>query len=345
MEAKDTELLFSSLSAISEKLAPYQSDDQELLLDLRSLDAEYLRRDLAWALAGGESGKGRPCVRERLDSLARVDGGMVTITAARELYPYLPSLLQPPPSLSSPPSPSLPSLPLSLPPSLVCPYISLQEVILLCLLQGDKGDQWFVACGPSHMDLLDTARRATLEWLLQTAQCKSSRREAAKRQEVGTIAVGEGDDKEDLGCITDRLWHRKCCKLLAQVSVRYFDFFKEHLKFLVARTEGIERDRGDAGLGLEGDSSGAGAEDNGELSLDERIAWATAHWVELVLAGGQVKEACLALLVKESQQVSQISREEATHAGCTLTLVPLKDSVWRTVLNAIRSEKMMAGIR
>lgn len=70
-------LLFSSLSAIHGKLVPYQRNDAADLLDLKSLDAEYLRKDLRWALEGGEVGKGWPNARGRLDSLAMVEGGMV----------------------------------------------------------------------------------------------------------------------------------------------------------------------------------------------------------------------------------------------------------------------------
>ena len=73
---EDAKLLFSSMSAIHEKLVPYQGSDADLL-DLKSLDAEYLRKDLGWALGGGESGKGWPSVGERLDSLASIEGGMV----------------------------------------------------------------------------------------------------------------------------------------------------------------------------------------------------------------------------------------------------------------------------
>lgn len=249
---------------------------------------------------------------------------------------------------------------------------------------------------PSEPSLLDPARRVILDWLLQTANRRG------KGQQLGTSG-GEGNNQ---GCMSDRLWHRKHCKLLARVSLRYFDFFKEHLKFLVARTKEMERDtslgmevdaseteRGvslfvavgeemdDTGLqGMEMDSSKAGRdvglvmeggrEERGDTlgmevdpsevgrrkreglgvevdagteganqpSMEEQVAWVTAHWLELVLAGGQVKEVCLSLLLKESQQLSQISQEELTHAECTLTLLPPVDSVWNIVLKAVHSK-------
>ena len=76
-EVYDAKALFSSLSAINERLAQCRGDTHnDVLLDLKSLNAVHLRKDLGWALGGGGK-EGRPSVKERLDSLVRVDGGMV----------------------------------------------------------------------------------------------------------------------------------------------------------------------------------------------------------------------------------------------------------------------------
>ena len=262
--------------------------------------------------------------------------------------------------------------------------------------------QWLTPREPSHDDLLDPARRAILDWLLQTARTWNGR-------EGGRTIGTPGREK----CILDGLWKEKHCKLLSQVSLRYLDFFKEHLKFLFDRTKEMERERGDVNLGMEGDSSeawreikqmglfleietgredasSAGVESSSEtgkkkmvveererkeemqehmdvdssetvrgkredssleveeaavnvdsareLPMDERVAWAIAHWVELVQAGGQVKEVCLSLLLKGSQQLSWIKQEELTYAGHTLALPPPADSVWRIVMAAVHSK-------
>lgn len=243
-----------------------------------------------------------------------------------------------------------------------------------------------------------------MDWLLQIARTENSRmgtREEGTREEGRRSGLTSGIKK----CNLDGLWKKKHCKLLSQVSLRYLDFFKEHLKFLVDRTNEMERERGDISLGMEGDSSeawreikqmglflevgigreqrkedtssdGKGADcetakvaekrerredmdidvDSSEtmtenredsssemeeqatrqLPLSERVAWAIAHWVELVQAGGQVKDVCLSLLLKESRQLSWLRQEELE---CTLkALPPPPDSVWKLVLTAVHSK-------
>jgi hypothetical protein len=233
---------------------------------------------------------------------------------------------------------------------------------------------------------LDPAGKAILNWLLEIAQSG------------GAGASPYPSEQNQLGRMSHGLWERKHCKLLAQVSLRYFTFFKMHLKFLVARTEEMEKERGDVGMeegsgdpreGVTGEEVQAGREDTEEdssarersgvkglvmevetereegeggdglcmevdscevkeetgssstehqLPLDERVAWVTAHWVELTLAGGQVKEICLSLLTTKTHQLPGISQEELTHAGCTLTLVLPSDNVWKVVSAAVYSK-------
>ena len=87
---EENKLLLSSLTAISDQLALCCHDDNEdFLCDLKLLNAAYLRKDLRWILEGGQSGRDRAGVWRRLDSLVRVDGGMVGINHDHEVFIYI----------------------------------------------------------------------------------------------------------------------------------------------------------------------------------------------------------------------------------------------------------------
>lgn len=76
-EAEDSKLLFSTLSALHERLVKCCNDGDTILKDLSWLDAVYLRKDIQWLLAGQETSEDNTHVNKRLCSLALVDGGMV----------------------------------------------------------------------------------------------------------------------------------------------------------------------------------------------------------------------------------------------------------------------------
>ena len=118
--------------------------------------------------------------------------------------------------------------------------VVLQETILLCLLQDDDGV--IPSMSNSHRaDHLNPARSAVLDWLVQTARSRSPT-ETEEAEPTTSSAGGEenGGVGED---IEEWFWERTHCKLLAEVSLRHTDFFDEHIKFLVARTKAIERER------------------------------------------------------------------------------------------------------
>lgn len=147
------------------------------------------------------------------------------------------------------------------------------------------------------------------------------------------------------------LWKSSHCKLLAKVSLRYFEFFKEHFKFLVSATKAMEKTRLESCLTLDLHSTEQ-AEEMGlsqvgemELSegpsysspgtLDEQVEWVTTHWMALSLVGGQPRTVCLSFLTKESKQVPLTVQNELSHGGCVLKLRPPKVSVWNMVLKRV----------
>lgn len=78
-EVEDAKLLLNTLGAINDRLVAHLGRG-DLLWDMKSLDAAYLRKDLLWLLerGGQESGKtGCAAVEERLYSFTLTQGGMV----------------------------------------------------------------------------------------------------------------------------------------------------------------------------------------------------------------------------------------------------------------------------
>ena len=74
--------MLDSLRRIAESLAPYLGEE-DLLKDLKSLDAEYLRKDIAWLLKKQRAeSEEHTSVHRRLCKLAKVEGGMVQIILA-----------------------------------------------------------------------------------------------------------------------------------------------------------------------------------------------------------------------------------------------------------------------
>lgn len=85
-KVEENKLLLSSLTAMSDKLASCCDGDDDFLCDLKLLNAAYLQKDLRWILDGGQSGQNHAGVWRRLDSLARVDGGMVGSNTILQLF-------------------------------------------------------------------------------------------------------------------------------------------------------------------------------------------------------------------------------------------------------------------
>lgn len=179
---------------------------------------------------------------------------------------------------------------------------------------------------PSHTDSLDSVGRAIFDWLMQSAQYESRTR---KKHLETCSAEDEGPNKDwQHIIISDVLWQRSHCKLLAQVSLRYLDFFKEHFQWLVRNTKGLEKMQLEASLRLKlepSDAEETPSEGSGSAvdPLDEKLELVTSHWVELALAGGRLKDVCSSFLSKEAQLSSVKS---------TLT-----ETVWATLLRAIHS--------
>lgn len=228
-----------------------------------------------------------------------------------------------------------------------------QAVILTALCQDSNDDNPPTPVpptpappAPADPDSLEPARRAIFDWIMTLAGHK----------QVSTLDVGQGavtmratdqsDDMQDAeqdleeGNVSAALWHKEHCKLLAQVSARYFDFFKAHFKFLAHKTKQIEKRRLE-NINLQ-PSEGAGVEtgggdpvdsaSGGELAdLAQEVEWATCHWVELCLACEELRATCVSFLSKELAGL-----EESTYEGITMT-VPARDSLWHQLLVAVET--------
>ena len=176
---------------------------------------------------------------------------------------------------------------------------------------------------PSHPDSLDPARRVILDWLIKTARCNKitePRKTEGMEHETDTPSMA--------------LWERKHCKLLAQLSMKYFDFFKEHFQYLVCKTKEIEKCRAEETFNLHSSST---------ASKGSMAEWAISQWVELALIGEQPREVCIAFL---QSQVSPCAQSEGTITKCNefsyagLTFDPSPpptENIWTELLRTVLS--------
>lgn len=205
-----------------------------------------------------------------------------------------------------------------------------QAVILTYLLQ--NSDSSSVMAAPAHPDSLDTVRRAILDWVMKIAD-QGAKSKKPETHDIATDSDDQSDNKQDLEReVSDILWQKEHCKLLAQVSARYFDFFKAHFQFLAKKTKRIERTQLEA-YALEQCKDEETSNGVATPSLAQQVEWATSHWVELVLTGGQVRDTCISFLSKEAEQ--PVSNKDSTYAAITM-MVPARESVWHELLSAIQ---------
>ncbi len=244
-------------------------------------------------------------------------------------------------------------------------------MILLCLLQDDHSTM--SASAQSHPDSLDPARRAILEWLVEAASCQRGERRGDQGADDETaMDVGEVDTKQErLQGILDTLWHHSNSKMVSQVSLRYFDFFKVHIKFLAGKTRELERRRleeeaahegvmeteeqggvgtegktGEQGrVGTEGETGEQGVvggeTPNPPPPLREEVEWVSAHWVELARSGEQVRETCISLL-KEKSNPFRNHPNELTYSGCCMRLPLPKESIWTVMLDRVLDQSQIS---
>lgn len=113
--------------------------------------------------------------------------------------------------------------------------------------------------GPSHLDRLDLVRRALFDWLMQAAQ-QEDRPGPSRTRPVSEVGGRDGGEErtppepvrgEPEVQVSSILWKSSHCKLLAKVSLRYFEFFKEHFKFLVRVTKAVEKARLESCLAMD----------------------------------------------------------------------------------------------
>ena len=211
------------------------------------------------------------------------------------------------------------------------------------------------ACG--QLDSLDPVRRAVFEWLVKVASCC---KETA-------MDVGETDsNQKEWHGVLDALWHHSNSKLVAQVSLRYFDFSIHHIKFLVDKTRALEKKRKrldeakveelegteddgevkrkrldipEEDMTMETDSQG----DGGNLSppLSEEVERVTAHWVELAQAGNRLKETCISLLSDEANLLKKHSSELTYSGHLSMRLALDQESIWTVILDKVLSASKM----
>ena len=163
--------------------------------------------------------------------------------------------------------------------------------------------------------------------------------------------------------VLNTLWHHDNCKLVAQVSLRYFEFFKAHLQFLVHKTRKLERRRLDEVMeamidtgeqSLENNArlsdtaetmmeTGEGSEDGGEESTDppppplsppplqEEVKWVSVHWVELARTGEQLRETCVSVLTENANPF----KNHPDELTCSMKLPLPPESIWTVLLDRI----------
>lgn len=203
-------------------------------------------------------------------------------------------------------------------------------MILLCLLQKDT----VTLSAPAECcsDSLDPVRKAIFNWLLKAAS--HHKIEIRDTDETAMDVDGPETDlpTEQQQYIADTLWHYENCRLVAQVSLRYTDFFKAHVDFLVDKTRSLEKKRLDDLLGVKVDSDDGGeGESDACPPLEEQVERVSFHWVELCQAGEHLLETCLPLLSSNSSPFEE-HPEELTHAT---NLFPSHESVWSVVLERV----------
>ena len=201
-------------------------------------------------------------------------------------------------------------------------------MILLALLLHSSGMAWLTT-GTSHPDNLDPPRKAILEWLVMTAQ----------PEHKPPSSVG-GSNKQERS-ICEILWDSNHYKLLTRVSTSYFSFFKEHLKFLVSKTEKL-----DSILSTENKFFKKNHGDD-EICPDnhQQMKWVVSQWVELVQGGSHLRDVCLPVL-KSRVFPHLVSDEmllepkgglynELSHTGCLLDYSSVKQGVWNETLKTV----------
>ena len=211
----------------------------------------------------------------------------------------------------------------------------MQEVILLVLLLHSSGLAWLTS-GSSHPDSLDPSRRVILEWLIRTA--KSGNTENSK-QEPPNSEGGPSSCLDGQKSLCEILWDRNHCYLLTKVSIRYFNFFKEHLKFLVHETEKL-----DSALNL--DSQCLKREHSREMFLDNQrqMKWIVSQWVGLVQGGRYLRDVCIPVLKShvfpnvvsdETLESKGGLYQEISHTGSILDYSLIKHSIWNKALESV----------
>ena len=189
-------------------------------------------------------------------------------------------------------------------------------------------------------DSLDPVRKAIFNWLMKATSLYKTDKEIRDNDEMAMDVDGPEINlpTEQQQYISDTLWHYENCRLVAQVSLRYADFFKAHVDFLVDKTRSLEKKRLDDLLGVKvksgegqgSDSGGEGAMSDAYPSMEEQVEWVSFHWAELCQAGEHLMKTCLPLLSSSSNQLEH--PEELTHAT---NLFPPQESVWSVVLERV----------
>lgn len=195
-------------------------------------------------------------------------------------------------------------------------------MILLSLIQ-DAEDCSSPGPTPQDTDHLDPARRAILDWLLKVARGEG----LDEQPESSAMETDHPESREDP--LSETLWQRRHCGLVASVSARYSDVFKAHFQLLAQRTKLIEKKRLETSV-----ERRASAEGGGSDGLDnQQVEWATSHWLELTST--QHRDTCVSFLSEELEQLGRSEEDKKRPA-------PIRESIWYTLLTTIQSTRKLS---
>lgn len=190
------------------------------------------------------------------------------------------------------------------------------------MLQGSESWKWLDCGGTGDFDCLDPSQKAVFDWLMSIL-----------------VQPKVKEESSDNKALLELLWQRSNSKLLAQVSSKYFDFFKAHLKLLVRKTKEVEKLNMEISLNIEEDLSVALEQ---QKKLKECVL---SHWVELSLAGEDIKEVCLSVLKPRALphlacEKTRTESELVYARCCSLGLLGLiEEDIWKAIVRAILKEK------
>ena len=116
-------------------------------------------------------------------------------------------------------------------------------------------------------------------WLVSITQASNENSE--HQQGTKDTGISEAGDKE-CGWF---MWLPSCTNLLIRVSLAYFHFFKEHLKFLIQETQKLECQL-----------TSIITSHKEKESNQEKVDLIHSHWTGLVCAEGNVRDVCLNII-------------------------------------------------